>query len=113
MKGLDLVGALILDPARGTPNKTEVAQAKATAAMEYAACLIHQHVAETMCGGGEKPSAEHCVVFHAFRGERVCAPASYKKKLGNMEAVCRVITRAWEETSPPPAFNPALATYRG
>jgi hypothetical protein len=111
-KGRELVGAIIVDLAKGTTPKTEVSMARVTEGMIHAAILIHRYAENMFSGQGEKVSAEHCVVFHAHRHERACAPNNYKTKFRNIEAVCRNIVRSWDSIVPPMSFDQGLATIR-
>jgi len=111
-RGVDLVGAILVDPAKGDAPKTDISQARVTDGMEHAAILIHQYVVREFPGEDPKPSADHCVVFHSFRQQRVAAPDPYRRKFRNIEAVCRRIAREWDGIEEPPAFDPASAIYR-
>jgi hypothetical protein len=111
-RGGDLRGALIVDNARGIAPRTDEAQARMTRAMTATAILLHQYVADTVCASDERPSPTHCIVFHAFRQERVSAPSGYRRAFRNMEAACGSIARGWAAITPPPSFDPDRATYR-
>jgi len=110
-RGSDLLGALIVDLAKGDPLRTEDARGKAANAMLSTAMLLHQHVA-ALCGEEAKPSAEHCVVFHSYRGERVCCPSSYRTAMRNLAALCRGVARAWPDIQPPASFDERMAKHR-
>ena len=111
-RGSDLAGALIVDLAKGTSPKTPEAIAKMANGMVHAAVLIHEYVANALPSADTKASPEHSIVFHSHRQERVCAPASYRRMLRNVEAVCRNIARSWDGIKPPPAYDPAFARTR-
>ena len=110
-KNTDLLGALVVDLAKGTLPKTDEAQAKLTKAMTHAAVLVHQY-AEAIFGAEAKTSKEHSVIFHTHRQEWVRAPSNYRGMLRNMEAVCRNIARSWVGIPPPDTFDAKFATYR-
>lgn len=112
IRGADLVGAIVVDLAKGIESKTEEAKSRATAGMLYAAALLHQYVTNTLAQGGARPSADYCVIFHSYRQERVCSPSNYRRMLRNVEAVCRNIARGWNDIIPPPSFDPRYAVYR-
>ncbi len=111
-RGCDLVGAIIIDPAKGVDVKTELAVAKRKEGMECAAMIVHQYVERTFDGQDVKASQPHCVIFHSYRQENVCCPENYKKTLRNIEAVCRNVTRGWDGIVPPNGFNEKEARYR-
>lgn len=111
-RGKALRGAILVDTAKGSEAKTDEAKAKATEAMVHAAYLLHEHVARAPLGDDEKPSPEHCAIFHAHRPEWVCAPENYRKQLRNLEAACRDIAKAWDAIEPPSSFDPARARFR-
>jgi hypothetical protein len=108
----DLLGAIVVDVAKGIEPRSDDAKARATNAMTHSAILLHEHVTEVFADDDGKPSLEYCVVFHTHRQERVCAPSAYRRTLRNIEAVCRNITRGWEGVEPPISFDPARASYR-
>ena len=110
-KGTDLLGALVIDLAKGTLPKTDEAQARLTKAMTHAAVLVHQYT-EAVFGAEARTSKDHSAVFHTHRQEWVCAPNNYRGMLRNMEAVCRNIDRSWGGVVPPDNFDATLATYR-
>jgi hypothetical protein len=112
-RGADLVGALVIDVAKGSSPKTDEAKAKVTNAMVHSAIVLHQYVNDTLGEDGVKPSPEHTIIFHAHRQERVCAPDGYRKTLRNIHAVCRNIAATWERVTPPESFDPKRAQYRG
>jgi hypothetical protein len=111
-RGIDLVGAIVVDVAKGIEAKTDESKSRTTAGMVHAAALLHQYVTTTLAAGNARPSSDHCVIFHSYRRERVCSPSSYRRKLRNVEAVCRIIARGWNDVVPPPSFEPAFAVYR-
>jgi hypothetical protein len=80
--------------------------------MQYSAILVHQYATREFPDAGPRASAEHCVIFHTHRRERVCAPDPYRRMYRNIEAVCRNIARGWEGILPPPNFAPDFAEYR-
>jgi hypothetical protein len=112
VRGADLVGALIVDLAKGASLRTDDAQQRATKAMIHAAIVLHLDVTDALCADGTKPSQDHCVVFHSYRGERVAAPSNYRRVLRNMEAVCRGVSRGWDKIEPPPNFDERQARHR-
>lgn len=111
-RGTDLVGAVLVDIAKGIEPKTPEAQYRLTNGMRHAAMLVHQYTVRDLAADDAKPSQEHCIVFHAHRQERICAPDNYRKALRNMEAVCRGVARGWHNITPPPSFDAKFATYR-
>jgi hypothetical protein len=111
-RGCDLVGAIIVDIAKGDIPKTEDRAARITGGMMHAAALIHQYVSNTFHGQDVKASQPHCVIFNSHRQERVCAPDNYGRMLRNVEAVCRNIARSWDGILPPSSFDPSLAMTR-
>lgn len=111
-RGGKLLGAIVIDVAKGILPKTDEAAAKLTNGMTHSAILLHQHVIETFTDDEGKPSLDHCVIFHTHRGERICAPSAYRKALGNIQAVCRNIARGWDGIVPPASFDPGRARYR-
>lgn len=111
-KGADLVGALMLDFAKGLPLRTDAARQKALTAMEFTTYLLHRKVAAERCSDGSKVSGSLCVMHHLHRGESVSAPDNYRNKLKNMEAVCRAIFRQWDTILPPAQYDPSDATIR-
>ena len=111
-RGPDLLGAIVIDVAKGIEPKTPEAKARLTNGMMHGAILLHQHVADVFAADEGKPALEHCTVFHTHRQERVSAPSAYRKMLRNIEAVCRNITRGWDNITPPISFDPKRATYR-
>jgi len=115
-RGHDLVGALLIDTAKGVAPKTPEAEFKLTNAMTHSAALIHQQVAEVFQErpeDGAKVSPEHCIIFHSHRQQQVSCPTSSKKLIRNMDAVCRSIARGWDGIAPPASFDPKKARYRG
>ena len=111
-RGKPLRGAIIVDTAKGQEPKTDEAKAKATLGMTHAAYLLHELVANSVATDDEKPSAEHCMVFHSHRPELVCSPSNYRSQLRNMEAACRDIVASWDGIQPPASFDAARASYR-
>jgi hypothetical protein len=111
-RGRTLRGAIIVDTAKGIEPRTDDARRRATEGMMHAAYLLHEHVAGAVVMDGERPSPEHCMIFHTHRQELVCSPTNYKKLLRNVEAACRDITTSWESIAPPSSFDPAKARYR-
>lgn len=111
-RGHDLVGAIVLDVAKGIEPKTEASKARCIRAMLHSAILVHQQVGMGSVGEDERPSADHAIVFHAHRQERVCAPGNHRKMLRNMEAVCRTVARQWKSLEPPTGFDASAAVYR-
>jgi len=111
-RGVDLIGALLVDVAKGLILKTDEAKAKATKGMLFASMLLNQHVVSIFPGDDPKPSAEHCIIFHTHRQELQRCPDSYRRPMRNVEAVCGNISRGWEGIIPPPDFDPAFAVYR-
>ncbi len=112
-RGNDLVGAVVIDLAKGQLPKTDETATRMTRGMEHSAILVHQYVVDVFQEDKSKPSPEHCVIFHAHRQERVCAPDGYRRTLRNIEAVCRNIALTWERVEPPPSFDKSRAQYRG
>lgn len=111
-RGADLLGALVVDLAKGAVPKTDDAQARLTAAMTNSAVLVNQYVEAVFEGADGKPSRDHSVVFHTHRQQWVFAPTNYRSMLRNIEAVCRNIARSWAGIVPPPNFDAKLAMYR-
>jgi hypothetical protein len=111
-RGAPLRGAIAVDAAKGTEPKTDKAKASATEAMIHGAYLLHENVVARVISGDEKPSTEHCLVFHTHRPELVVCPDNYKKMLRNLQAACRDISVSWDKIPPPPAFDPEKARYR-
>lgn len=111
-RGSTLRGAIIIDTAKGVEPRSDEARNRTTAAMTHAACLLHDHVAHAIVQDGERPSAEHCMIFHTHRQELEASPTNYKKVIRNVEAACRDIANAWQNISPPFSFDAAKARYR-
>jgi hypothetical protein len=111
-RGVDLIGAVVIDTAKGETPKTDAAKIKIADGMEHCEILLHQYVACEFPGKDPRPSTEHCFVFHAHRQERVAAPDPYRRMYRNMEAVCRNVARGWENIRPPANFDPAFAEDR-
>ena len=115
-RGKDLVGALLIDTAKGLVPKTPEAEAKLSKAMTHTAVIVHRQVAEIYAEtpeDGVQVSPEHCVVFHSHRQQRIECPSGSRKMMRNIEAVCRHIAGGWNGIAPPPSFDPAKARYRG
>jgi hypothetical protein len=111
-RGVDLVGAVVIDAAKGEAPKTETAKIKVADGMAHSAILLHQYVSREFPGKDPRPSTEHCFIFHTHRQERVCAPDPYRRMYRNMEAVCRNIARSWAAIPAPINFDPAFAEER-
>ena len=111
-RGKPLRGAIIVDTAKGQEPKTDEAKAKATAGMVHAAYLLHDLVANSIAGDGEKASAEHCMIFHSHRPELVVSPLNYRTQLRNVAAACADIAGAWDAIQPPASFDASRASYR-
>lgn len=107
----DLIGALVLDTAKGQSLKSKDGEDRANKAMLHSAAILHDHVSRGI-GDGEKASNEHSIVFHTFRPHKVTAPGNYKRLLRNVEAVCRNVRDNWDAIKPPPGFDADRATYR-
>jgi hypothetical protein len=73
IRGADLVGAIVVDLAKGIESKTEESKSRTTAGMLHSAALLHQYVTSALARDGALPSAEHCVIFHSYRQERTCS----------------------------------------
>ena len=111
-RGGDLLGAIVIDVAKGMELKTDEAKIKSKNAMTHSAILVHQYATEAFAPDDGKVSLEHCIVFHSHRQDRVCAPTNYRRPYRNIEAVCRNIARSWDGIDPPPTFDKRFATYR-
>jgi hypothetical protein len=111
-RGKNLRGALIVDTAKGLAPKTDEVAGRMTEAMMHAAYLLHEQVAAGVIGGEERPSTDHCMVFHSYRQELVVSPSNYKRLLKNVEAACRDVAAAWNAITPPSSFDPTQARYR-
>ena len=111
-RGKNLRGAIIVDTAKGVEPKSDEARAQATMAMTHTAYLLHELVNDRIVAEDEKPSTDHCMVFHTYRQELVASPSNYRRMLGNMKAACRDIAARWDSIDPPPSFDPAAARYR-
>jgi hypothetical protein len=109
-RGCDLIGALLVDVAKGA--QTDDAKARASRSMSFASMLVNQYVVSVFPGDDPRPSTEHSIVFHAYRQERQNCPANYRRPMPNMEAACGIIRRGWDGINPPPDFDPAFAIYR-
>jgi len=112
IRGADLVGALVIDLAKGVSLRSDDAQQRATKAMVHSAIILHLYTVDRRCADGSKSSQDHCIIFHSYRGERVAAPSNYRRMLRNMEAVCRIVARGWNNIEPPPSFDERQARYR-
>lgn len=115
-RGKDLIGALLIDHAKGIPPKTTEAELKLTNAMSHSAAILNRQVSEILAEGGrddEKVSTEHCIIFHTYRQQQVCCPGNSKKMMNNIDAVCRNMARGWAGVEPPAGFDPSKARYRG
>ena len=108
----DLVGALLVDVAKGIEPKRETGKVKATKSMSYSAMLIHQYVVGIFPTEDPKPSTDHCIVFHSYRQEAVHCPTNYRLAFKDMEAACRNICRGWDGIEKPASFDPTDAVYR-
>lgn len=111
-RGAPLIGALIVDVAKGQTPKTDSAKARVSDGMRHAAILTYQYVAREFPTDDPKPSPDHCVIFHTHRQERVTAPDPHRRMYRNIEAVCRNIARSWNAIDPPASFDPSCAVYR-
>ncbi|NMJ42811.1 hypothetical protein GWK16_16315 [Roseomonas sp. JC162] len=111
-RGLDLAGAVIVDPAKGGMLKSADAQAAALLASQVTAVMVHRLVERAITQDGVRASADHCIVFHSHRQTATPAPASHKRMARNVEAACRAIVRAWPDVEEPAGFDPKRATYR-
>lgn len=107
-----MMGALIVDPAMGTPLKTQEAIAKDKRAKDVSCSLMHLYVSDTRCGDDEVAEHELCSIFHVHRKQMFTAPTGYKKELKNIEAVCRWAMDRWDKLKPPPSFDESKARYR-
>jgi hypothetical protein len=115
-RGKDLIGALLIDNAKGTLPKTPEAEAKLTSGMCYAAALLHRQVAEIVAESGTdevRVSPEHCVIFHPYRQQQIASPTSSRKMIRNVEAVCTGVARGWDRILAPTSFDAAKARFRG
>jgi hypothetical protein len=111
-RGVDLIGAVVIDPAKGVVPKTDAAKLKVKDGMLHAAIMIHQYVSREFPEEDPRPSPEHCIVFHTFTQAKMCAPDGYQRIMRNIEAVCRGIERDWGDIQPPPSFDPKSVMYR-
>lgn len=98
-RGRDQLGALIIDPAMGTPLKTPEAASKDRRAKDVACSLLHLHVSSTRCTDSDVASHEHCTIFHVHRRDLFTAPTGYKRDLKNMERDVdrELITVGWHK----------------
>jgi hypothetical protein len=110
-RGADLIGAVIVDTAKGQAPKTDRAKAKLTNGMHHAAIMLHQYVIREFPGDDARPSADNCVIFHTHRPEHVTAPDPYRRIYRDIEAECRNIPRARPEISKPTGYDPADAEF--
>lgn len=111
-RGPDLLGALVVDLAKGILPKTQEAEAKLANGMVHSAVLVREYAEREFAGTDGKVSPEYSVVFHAHRLDWTCAPTNYRKLLRNVEAVCRNISRSWSLIEPPASFDKTRAVYR-
>lgn len=111
-RGVDLAGAVIIDTAKGALAKTDKARAKLTNGMHHAAIMLHQYIVREFPGIDPRASADHCVIFHTNRQERVTAPDPYRRIYRDIEAECRNIARAWPTILEPPGYDSADAEFR-
>lgn len=111
-RGPELLGALVIDLAKGVLPKTDEAKAKLAKGMVHSAILVHQYAEKVFDGADGKVSREHSAIFHTHRQEWVSAPTNYRTMLNNIEAVCRNIYRGWAGILAPDNFDPKLAMYR-
>ncbi|WP_428489671.1 hypothetical protein [Rhodopila sp.] len=110
-RGADLMGAIVVDTAKGQTPKTEPAKRRTNKAMYCSAIMVHLYLLREFAADDPKASAEHSIIFHTTRQDRVCAPDNYQRMLRNFEADCRGIERAWPYISPPPGFDPDSDRY--
>jgi hypothetical protein len=103
---------MLIDVAKGTELKTDQARSRATLAMTHSAYLIHEAVSAHLVSEDEKPSTEHCMLYHSYRQELVRSPSNYRSMLRNMKAACGVISSTWDGIEPPDNFDPDRATHR-
>ncbi|TXH39268.1 MAG: hypothetical protein E6Q98_01040 [Rhodospirillaceae bacterium] len=111
-RGATLIGALIVDLAKGITPRTEAAKERLTDEMTFSAVLLHEFAATNLVNDGEKSSPEHCWIFHSHRQQLLAAPNAYKKILANIEAACQHISRGWDDIKPPETFDAKFASYR-
>jgi hypothetical protein len=111
-RGSPLLGALVVDVAKGIEPKTDEAKIKATNGMKYGAILLHQYATEVFASANGKVAPEQCILFHTHRQQREHTPSTYRRDYRNIQAVCRNIARSWAGIEPPAAFDKTLATYR-
>lgn len=111
-RGVDLAGALIVDTAKGQIPKTDKARSKLTNGMQYAAIMLHQYAIREFPGADPRASADHCIIFHTNRPERVTAPDPYRRLYRDIEAECRNIARAWPTIPEPPGYDSRDADLR-
>jgi hypothetical protein len=111
-RGSDLIGAIVIDTAKGQTPRTDAARLKVLNGMTHSAVLLHEYVVREFPDGDPRPSTEHCLVFHAHRQDRVCAPNPYRRIYRNIEAVCRNIAVGWDAITPPLGFDQQFAEYR-
>jgi hypothetical protein len=112
MRGHQLRGAILVDPAKGIQPKSEELKRRATTAMAFTSMLLHEHVSNTGIGDGERASPAHCLTFHTHRQELVPSPANYRKQLAIMQAACRTMAGLWESIDPPPSYEARYARFR-
>lgn len=111
-RGKSLRGAVIVDAAKGIVPKTEDATRRSTEAMMHAAYLVHELVVGLVDEDAERPSPEHCMIFHSHRQELVLSPTNYKRLLKNVEAACRDIAASWDTITAPASFDASAARFR-
>jgi hypothetical protein len=113
-RGSDLIGAIIVDFAKGPSCNTDEARSKAEKSMKHSAVMLHERTEADAAGpdAAGRASPEHCVILHAHRGEAIAAPSNYRTMMKNVRAVCRDIARAWADIEPPPGFDQRYAVYR-
>jgi hypothetical protein len=111
-RGKDLVGAVIVDTAKGIEPKTPETISRTTEAMVHASYLLHELVVASVANDDQRPSKEHCMIFHSYRQEVAICPTNYRRSLGNLQAACRDIASQWDRIEPPTSFDPARARYR-
>jgi hypothetical protein len=111
-RGVDLIGAVVIDTAKGQTPKTEVTKRRAEREMLYSAIMVHQYLLREFTEDDPKPSAEQSIIFHTFRQQKMRAPDNYLKILRNLEADRRTIGRAWPDIKEPTGFDPTAVVYR-
>jgi hypothetical protein len=81
----DLVGAIVVDLAKGIASKTKESKSRTTVGMLCAATLLHQYVTNTLARDDARPSSDHCIIFRSYRQERVSSQSNYRRMLRNVE----------------------------